>query len=357
MERVTTEQFNGVLREDYMNVVLAGWVFLVNYLTPPRVVAITMAFFISGAIAQFISQKSILKYFGPTANKITAYLFASLMGGILVVCSCSVLPMFAIIRKKGAGIGPAVTFLFAGPAINVVAILLTFTLIGFDIGLVRTISAGVVSIVIGFIMYLLYNSSEKIVANEALFQVEEPQTRKFWHNALFFATLLAMYIAGIRNLVTTLILAVLLIVQLIFCFSKQELLGWCRATYKLAKKIIPLTLVGIFFAGMIEHAISPNFIVQFVGNSSYLSNIIASTFGTFMYFAALTEVPIVQSFLSLGMQKGPAVALLLAGPSLSLPAIIIIAKVLGGKKATTYIFLVVLLSAFVGFMSGLFFFH
>ncbi len=258
---------------------------------PPSPPIHCLAIFISGAIAQFISQKSILKYFGPTANKLVAYLFASLMGGILVVCSCSVLPMFAIIRKKGAGIGPAVTFLFAGPAINVVAILLTFPLIGLDIGLVRTISAGVVSIVIGCIMYLLYNSSEKMVANEALFQVDEPQTRKFWQQALFFATLIALYIAGIRSLVTTLTLVVVLLVQLIFCFSKKELLGWGRATYKLAKKIIPLTLVGIFFAGIMERVVSPDFIVQFVGHNSYLSNIIASTFGTFMYFAALTEVP------------------------------------------------------------------
>ncbi|MDD4614647.1 MAG: permease [Caldisericia bacterium] len=340
-----------------MNIFWAGWIFLIHYLTPPRVVAITIAFFISGAIAQFVSQKSILKYFGPTANKAMAYLFASLMGGILVVCSCSVLPLFAIIRQKGAGIGPAVTFLFAGPAINVVAILLTFTLIGIDIGFVRTIAAGVLSMMIGFIMFVLYYPSEKVHPNEAIFNVDEPENRTPWQNVLFFTTLIVLYIFGIRDPITTFVLIALLLVQLRLYFSKKDIRQWCRATYKLAKKIVPLTLVGIFLAGMMEDVVSPTYIVQFVGQNSFLSNVIASTFGTFMYFAALTEVPIVNSFLSLGMHKGPAVALLLAGPSLSLPAIIVIARVLGIKKTITYLLLVVVFSAFIGFLSGVLFFH
>ncbi|HXK52103.1 MAG TPA: permease [Caldisericia bacterium] len=340
-----------------MHILVDGFVFLIEYLTLPRMVSITIAFFLSGAIAQFISQRSIVKYFGPSAHKTLAYLFASVSGGILVVCSCSVLPMFAVIRKKGAGIGPAITFLFAGPAINVLAILLTFTLIGVDIGIVRTIAAGVLSIIIGLLMFLFFRKTEQQSLNEGIFQVEEPESRKLWQNALFFFTLIALYISGIRNYISSIIFLIGLLVQLKLYFSKNDIKCWLKETYRLALRIVPLSFVGIFLAGMVEESMSPEYIVQFVGNPSYISNLMASSFGAFMYFATLTEIPIVQSFMSLGMLPGPAVAMLLAGPSVSLPTMIVIYRVLGAKKASTYILLVVLLCAFVGFMSGVFFFH
>jgi hypothetical protein len=336
-----------------MNILLAGWTALVDYLTINRIIMLTIAFFLSGAIAQFMSQGAVMKYFGPHANKVVSYLIASVSGAILAVCSCSVLPMFASIRKKGAGIGPAVTFLFAGPAINVLAIIFTFTLIGVDIGFVRVFGAIVLSIIIGFIMYLLYNKSEVVDENAAMFNLEEEQKRNFWQNGLFFATLIGILISGVSNPSITVVLAVLLAVELVSIFEPDELRDWCRETFELAKKIVPLFIGGVFLAGVIQAVIPPEWMVSFVGNNSYGANLIAAVFGAFMYFATLTEVPIVNSFMALGMLKGPATALLLAGPALSLPNMIVIGKVMGIKKTATYVGLVIVLSALIGMLAGI----
>jgi uncharacterized membrane protein YraQ (UPF0718 family) len=261
--------------------------------------------------------------------------------------------MFASIRKKGAGIGPAVTFLFSGPAINVLAIIFTFTLIRVDIGFVRVTGAIILSVVIGLIMYVLYNKSEVVEANEAMFQMQDDTSRKAWQNILFFLTLISILVSGVKNPIPTSILAVFLVVQLIVFFKKDELIEWCKATWSLAKKIVPLFVVGVFLAGVIEAVIPTEYMVRFVGNNSYGANLIGSVFGAFMYFATLTEVPIVNSFMALGMLKGPATALLLAGPSLSLPSMIVISKLLGIKKAFTYFALVIVLSALIGMLAGL----
>jgi len=337
-----------------MAVLLSGWQALVQYFTIHRVISLIIAFSLSGAIAQFMSQGAVLKYFGPNAKKGLSYFVASISGAILAVCSCSVLPMFASIRRKGAGIGPAVTFLFSGPAINILAITFTFTLIGVDVGFVRVISAIVLSVIIGFIMFLVYNKSEIVEANEAMFNIQDSSSRKNWQNILFFLTLIAILVSGVRNPVYTIALTVGLGVQLFIYFKKEELIEWFNATFDLVKKIVPLFIVGIFLAGVIESVIPSEQMVRFVGNNSLSANLIASVFGAFMYFATLTEVPIVNSFLSLGMLKGPATALLLAGPSLSLPNMIVISKVLGIKKSITYFGLVMIMSAVIGMLAGYF---
>ena len=335
-----------------LNVLLAGWQALVDYLTISRIIMLIIAFFLSGAISQFMSQGAVMKYFGPNAKKWLSYLIASVSGAILAVCSCSVLPMFASIRKKGAGIGPAVTFLFAGPAINILAITFTFSLIGVDIGFVRVIGAVVLSVVIGFIMYLLFNKSEVIDANAAMFNIEDDHSRKLWQNILFFVTLIAILVSGVKHPIFMGIFAVGLIIELFLYFKKDELIEWCKATFDLAKKIVPLFIIGVFLAGVIEAIIPPEFMVKFVGNNSIGANLIAAVFGAFMYFATLTEVPIVNSFMALGMIKGPATALLLAGPSLSLPNMIVIGKVMGIKKTFTYVGLVIVLSALLAMLAG-----
>lgn len=335
-----------------MSIILAGWQALVDYLTISRIISLLIAFFLSGAISQFMSQGAVMKYFGSNAKKWISYMIAAVSGAILAVCSCSVLPMFASIRKKGAGIGPAVTFLFSGPAINILAITFTFSLIGVDIGFVRAIGAVLLSVVIGLIMYLLYNKSEVVDTNGAMFNIEDDTSRKPWQNILFFVTLIAILVSGVKHPIITGIFAAGLVVELILYFKKEELIDWCKATFDLAKKIVPLFIVGVFLAGVIEAFIPPEYMVKFVGNNSYGANLIASVFGAFMYFATLTEVPIVNSFMALGMLKGPATALLLAGPSLSLPNMIVISKVMGIKKTLTYVALVIVLSAFVGMLAG-----
>lgn len=337
-----------------MDIILSGWQALVDYLTIHRILSLTIAFFLSGAIAQFLSQGAVLKYFGPNTHKGISFLVASVSGAILAVCSCSVLPMFASIRKKGAGIGPAVAFLFSGPAINILAITFTFSLIGVDVGFVRVISAMVLSLLIGIIMFLLFNRSEEVDANAAMFQMQEENPRAFWQNALFFATLVAILISGVKNPLPTLLLLAGLLVQLRLFFSLPELRSWGRETFDLAKKIAPLFVVGIFAAGVIQALIPPEVMVRYVGHNGFGANLLAGVFGAFMYFATLTEVPIVNSFLDLGMLKGPATALLLAGPSLSLPNMIVISRVMGVRKTATYVGLVVVLAALIGMGAGAF---
>jgi uncharacterized protein len=337
-----------------MDIIISGWDALVNYFTIHRIISLTIAFFLSGAIAQFMSQGAVMKYFGPKSHRGMSYVIAAVSGAILAVCSCSVLPMFASIRKKGAGIGPAIAFLFSGPAINVLAIIMTFSMIGFNIGLVRVFGAIGLSMIIGYTMYLLYNKSEEVEANEAMFQIEDDKSRNLWQNALFFAVLVGILISGVKNPIPTGGLTIVLILILIRFFKRQELIEWCLATWDLAKKIVPLFVIGIFAAGVITALIPSSFMVKYVGNNSFSANLIASVFGAFMYFATLTEVPIVNGFMSLGMLPGPATALLLAGPSLSLPNMIVISRFLGIKKAFTYFALVIFLSAFVGMLAGLF---
>jgi uncharacterized protein len=342
--------------------ILEGLLFLRNYVFYPsdgetfsllRLISLFIAFSISGAIIVFMSQGAVLKHMGPNAKPIKAYGVASVSGVILAVCSCSVLPMFASIRKKGAGIGPAIAFLFSGPAINILALTLTFTDIGVDIALARVIGAFVLSFIIGFIMFLIYHKSEERNLNAAIFNIhEDTPNLKTWQKTLFFATLFAILIFGVYQPLPTIIFIVFLILQLVLFFKLEDIKKWGKETYLLAKKILPLFVIGIFFAGIVSSLITTEMLSVFVGSNTYISNIIASVTGAFMYFATLTEVPIVSALLANGMHKGPATALLLAGPSLSLPNMIVISKVIGIKRALTYITLVIVFAAFVGLIAG-----
>ncbi len=319
-----------------------------------RVISLTIAFALSGAIVALMSPGAVLQYFGPETDKRISYLVASVSGAILAVCSCSVLPMFASIRKKGAGIGPAVTFLFSGPAVNVLAVVLTFSFFGLAVGFVRIVGAVAVSLVIGILMYLIWQKKEKVTADQGLFtQEEEERRRKVWQSALFFLVLLGMLIGQYVSLYVTLALSIALVAMLIFWFELEELKEWARATGDLAKRIIPLFIVGIFIAGIVGFFLTEDIMVPLAGTNTYARNLLAGTFGAFMYFATLTEIPIVQAFLESGMHLGPATALLLAGPSLSLPNMIVIAKVLGIRRSFTYFLLVILLSAVVGLSAGI----
>jgi uncharacterized protein len=339
-----------------LDILIGGWEALKDYFTLQRGISLLIAFFLSGAVATFMPQGAVIKYFGPKAPKWLAYLVGSVSGILLAVCSCSILPMFASIRKKGAGIGPAITFLFAGPAINILAIITTFTLIGVGIGISRVVGAIILSILIGLIMAALFQKKEITDTNNAIFEIKDKSSRNWWQNALFFTTLIAILVSGVKDyqrLIITGVLAVLLIVQIILFFKKDELWRWCKETFNLTIKIIPLFIIGVFIAGIISVLIPEETMVSLVGTNSIGSNMLASTFGAFMYFATLTEVPIVNTFLGLGMASGPAVALLLAGPSLSLPNMIVIARVLKIKKAAAYIGLVIIFSSIIGLLTGL----
>ncbi|MFH1327564.1 MAG: permease [Candidatus Bathyarchaeota archaeon] len=334
------------------------------------------AFFIAGAISVFVSQASVIKYFGAEAKKIVAYSVASVSGTILAVCSCTVLPLFSGIYKKGAGLGPAVAFLYSGPAINVLAIIMTARVLGWELGVARAIGAIIFSVVIGLLMHLIFLKEERARQVSGKFQVGEvKEARPLWKNGMYFFSMVAVLvfanwgrpqegdtgwwavIFGSKWVIVFVFLS-LLGFMLFRWFKKDELKEWTQSSWGFAKQIMPLLLAGVLVAGLLlgrpghEGLIPSVFIERLVGGNSLFANFFASIVGAFMYFATLTEVPILQGLIGAGMGKGPALALLLAGPALSLPNMLVIRGVIGTKKTLVYVGLVVVMATLSGILFG-----
>jgi len=332
------------------------------------------AFFIAGAISVFVSQASVMKYLGAKANKVLAYAVASVSGSILAVCSCTILPLFAGIYKMGAGLGPASAFLYSGPAINVLAIILTARILGLELGIARAVGAIAFSIIIGLIMHFIYRKEELEKTKVQMAMPEPEAARPLWHNAAFFAVMVGVLVfanwakpnesAGVwaaiysaKWIITALFLAALMLFLLLW-FSKKELKQWTGTTWDFAKQILPLLLVGVVVAGFLlgrpdhEGVIPSAWITKAVGGNSIWANLFASIAGAFMYFATLTEVPILQGLMGAGMGKGPALALLLAGPALSLPNMLVIRSVMGTKKTMVFVLLVIVMATISGMVFG-----
>jgi uncharacterized membrane protein YraQ (UPF0718 family) len=381
------------------------------------------AFLIAGVISVFVSQASVIKYFGAKAKKWVAYTVASVSGTILAVCSCTILPLFSSIHKRGAGLGPAIAFLYSGPAINILAIILTARILGFEMGVARVIGAVVFAVVTGLLMSFIYRKEEKARAKEQMNFPEVPETRPLWQTALHFFTLVLIlvfanwgkpsgetsgawyfiwsnkwYITGIFGLVLvfsmiyilkmkswqvllgeaiTTLSALLIgnpLVVMVVAITAVSAIGlmdkadhgenreWIVSSWGFTKQIVPLLAIGVVIAGFllgsthddvsIPGVIPNHWVAWLVGGNSLAANFFASVIGAFMYFATLTEVPILQGLLASGMGKGPALALLLAGPSLSLPNMLVIRGVIGTQKTLVYISIVVVLSTIAGLIFG-----
>lgn len=380
------------------------------------------AFFIAGAVGVFVSQAAVMKYLGPKANKVLAYGVASVSGSILAVCSCTILPLFAGIYRMGAGLGPASAFLYSGPAINILAIVLTAAVLGPEMGIARAVGAVSFSVIIGLLMHLFFRKEELAKVAAAAAMPEPEVSRPLWQNALFFASMVGILvfanwgkpadptgawqtiyaakwlITGLFSLALaiilvlwfkinrwrmivvaapTLILAVLLPDHPELAFvagtigltmllttgrsSDGELEEWFDTSWDFAKKILPLLLLGVLIAGALlgrpdhEGLLPSHWIAGLVGGNSIWANLFASVVGAFMYFATLTEVPILQGLIGAGMGKGPALALLLAGPALSLPNMLVIRSVMGTKKTIVFVLLVMIMATISGLVYGTFF--
>ncbi len=403
------------------NAVLEGLALLNWYAREHVVLCLIPAFFIAGAIAVFISQDAVMKYLGPAAHKGAAYGVASVSGSILAVCSCTVLPLFGGIYRRGAGLGPAVTFLYAGPAINVLAVVLTAKVLGMDLGVARALGAVSFALVIGGIMHWIYRHEEAARAlTQKGFAPGAGQGRSLGETAAFFALQIAVLVfanwapasaedsavwhalfawkwpltalagIGLAGLLIArwrwhwqpLAATAALVALLAFTFPQHPewafaagLLGltlaataqpgdgeeWLGQSFGFAKLILPLLLGGVLLAGFLlgrpghEGIIPSEWVAAAVGGNSLGANLLASLVGAFMYFATLTEVPIVQGLIGAGMGKGPALALLLAGPALSLPSMLVIRSILGTRKTIVYCTLVVVMATFTGLVFGTFF--
>ena len=334
------------------------------------------AFFIAGAISVFLSQDSVIKYLGPEANKFLSYGVASVSGTILAVCSCTVLPLFSGIYKRGAGLGPAAAFLYSGPAINILAIILTARVLGWQLGLARAVGAVLFSIVVGLLMHLAFLKEEKERPAAAGFQmVGTTSERPLWKNSLYFAVMVFILVfanwgkpgAGDTGLWSLLfrykwwisgIFLAALAYMLMRWFQRAELNDWVSSSWGFAKQIMPLLFLGVLFAGILlgrpgnEGLIPSSAIESLVGGNSLFANFFASLVGALMSFATLTEVPILEGLMGAGMGKGPALALLLAGPALSLPNMLVIRGILGTKKTMVFVSLVVIMATITGIIYG-----
>ncbi len=355
-------------------------VMLQDYAQKHVLFCLVPAFFIAGAIGVFISQSSVMKYLGPKANKILSYGVASVSGTILAVCSCTVLPLFAGIYTRGAGLGPATAFLYSGPAINALAIILTARVLGFQMGLARALGAIVFSLVIGVLMSAIFRKeeSERAAEAEAAFDgMDDDEARPLWQTASYIGTMVLILIFAawakpaeqsglwwsVYQIHWYIVIPLLAILGLMLWrwFNREEIGEWMNATWGFTAQIMPLLFAGVLMAGFLlgmpgtDNGIIPNsWIAQLVGGNSLKANFFASIVGAFMYFATLTEVPIIQGLLGSGMGKGPALALLLAGPALSLPNMLVIRSVLGNKKTVVFVLLVVVMATLTGLVYGTF---
>jgi len=410
-----SERFNNAI---WATLDLTKW-----YAREHVILCLLPAFFIAGVISVFVSQGAVMKYFGAKAKKWAAYTVASVSGTILAVCSCTILPLFSSIHRRGAGLGPAIAFLYSGPAINILAIILTARILGIEMGVARIIGAVVFAIVIGSAMALIYRKEEKAKREEQLNFPEIPEKRPFWKTSFhFFVLVLILVFANwgkpsdditsgnwywlwVNKWYITGFLSLLLAYSLIFILGLKwwhvglvaaatalsgllvaspllpvviALAGlsiitlldrndpdnaeWTRSSWDFAKQIMPLLAFGVVTAGFLlgsthdDTAIAgiiPNeWISELVGGNSLFSNLFASIIGAFMYFATLTEVPILQGLMAAGMGKGPALALLLAGPSLSLPNMLVIRRVMGTQKTLVYVGLVIIMATITGLIYG-----
>ncbi len=402
------------------NAVFEALFLLKEYAREHVLTCLLPAFFIAGAISVFLSQASVMKYLGAQAKKVVAYGVASVSGSILAVCSCTVLPLFAGIYRMGAGIGPATAFLYSGPAINVLAIILTARILGLQLGIARAVGAVVFSIVIGLLMHLIYGKKENERTTAAQTSSKHDDvSRPLWQTTLYFASMVGILIfanwgrpaadSGLWSFVYSwkwtitggfsillgsiltawfnvklwklLIVAVAVAVSvatlpghhviafavgligfsIVLTTGNRETRSWFDSTFGFAKQIFPLLFAGVLIAGALlgrpgnEGLIPSEWVSSAVGGNSIFANLFASIAGAFMYFATLTEVPILQGLLGAGMGKGPALALLLAGPALSLPNMLVIRSIMGTSRTITFISLVVVMATISGIAFGLFF--
>ncbi|MBU3967825.1 MAG: permease [Euryarchaeota archaeon] len=343
------------------NAIMSGFVSVSDYLSAHVLACLVPAFFIAGAVAVFVSRQSVIRYFSSKTKKIVSYSIASISGTVLAVCSCTILPLFAGIYKRGAGIGPATTFLYSGPAINILAIVYTAKILGFELGVARAVMAISMSILIGLVMASLFKDYDMKNKTNTQFEMNEERSHSQWILLLLFVFLVLILVIGTANLSLTFRLGVitLLILGVIFLlkyyFTGEEIRDWGYETWDLTKKIFPILIIGTFAVGVIAYYLPPETFRAFLGGNSLVSCFTASVIGALLYMPTLLEVPIIGTTLGYStgvMGGGPALSLLLSGPSVSLPSMLVLNRIMGTKKTTAFIILVVFVSTLAGFAYG-----
>lgn len=344
---------------------IAGIKAVIEYTSAHVLTCLVPAFFIAGAMSALLPKEKITQYLGQKVAKYKAYPLSIVAGLLLAVCSCTILPLFAGIKKKGAGIGPALAFLYTAPATNIMAILFTGSVLGWNFALARIVLSISFASLIGIIISMLFRKEdmeEEAKAAPAFVssKVKHREKLLFFQKhrlILFFATLIAVLIVGTRvngylRYICILGLIIVLIILTKLFFTKEEAKAWLFETWIFTKKIFPLLLGGIFVAGVLTKLLPEKFLATFMGKNTLLANLIAVLFGVFIYFPTLVEVPMAKMFLSLGMAKGPLLAYLLADPVISLPSILVVRKFIGTKRTLAYVGLIILFTTISGLIYG-----
>jgi hypothetical protein len=344
---------------------IAGIKAIIEYVSAHVLTCLVPAFFIAGAMSALLPKEKITHFLGQKAPKYKAYPLAVVAGLLLAVCSCTILPLFAGIKKKGAGIGPALAFLYTAPATNILAILFTGSVLGWNFAIARIVLSVTFAILIGIIISTMFKAEdaedEKNAASEVISaKKQDSKDLPFFQKhrlIIFFITLISILIVGTRvngylRYVIILALIIILAVLTKLFFNKEEAKAWLFETWVFTKKIFPLLLAGIFIAGVLTAVLPQNFLANFMGKNTVFANLIAALFGVFMYFPTLVEVPMANMFLSLGMAKGPLLAYLLADPVISLASILVVRKFIGNKRTLVYVGLIILFTTISGLIYG-----
>jgi uncharacterized protein len=340
----------------FTGAIISGFDLLHEYAREHVLTCLIPAFFIAGAISVLVRKDVIMRYLGGQAHRVVSYSLAAVSGAVLAVCSCTVLPLFAGIRKRGAGLGPATTFLFSGPAINIAAMFLTFSVLGVKMGTGRIVAAISLSILVGLTMALIFREKPE----EGGLYIEEDQAKASKSVLIpLFAAMVAVLVVNGLAIDQTIKYAIMLgLVALVagiavFGLKRETTREWLSETWGFSKTLLPLLFIGVFVAGFVMPFIPDELVVSLVGQNTIAGNAIAAIFGAFMYFSTLTEIPILQALMAKGMADGPALSLLLAGPSLSLPNMLVIRKVLGTGKTAAYVAIVVVYATLGSWIFGM----
>ncbi|MFW6048202.1 MAG: permease [Candidatus Natronoplasma sp.] len=350
--------------EILIEALMSGLLNVYEYLSEHVLTCLIPAFFIAGAISAFIKKDAILKYLGPDVKKTISYPIASISGAVLAVCSCTILPMFAGLYKKGSGVGPATAFLYSGPAINILAIVYTANILGFELGLARAVAAVAMAFVIAFLMsYLFKTHDEETSKNNKNTSVNDNGPKKSkWVKLSVFVLLIAILVTGTAGISWALKIGIIYLfsmaiaVILIYYYETHEVTEWGYETWDLTKKIFPILIIGTFIVGVIAYFLPPETFRPYLGDNSLLSSFFGSIIGAILYMPTLLEVPIIGETFGYNsgvMGDAPALSLLLAGPSLSLPNMIVLFRIMKFKHWLAYIGIVVVLSTLMGFAYGM----
>jgi len=343
-----------------LDVLMGGLYALKDYIALHVLTCLIPAFLLAGGIVTFVSREAIIGYLGAAARKLSSFSIAAGGSFFVAACSCTVIPVSSGIYYGGAGIGAAFILLWVAPAANILALVYTGQILGTQMVIARLASALLMSFAVGFVMAYAFYREEKSRVSTIQISGGQLMTKK----AIVLLLLLVAWLLAPNYIVSkgpywqkVVVWAIGLVVVAVYAWKTidmEKLKAWLRETWWFVRIIFPLLLAGVFIVGIIGALLPQEWVETWLGGSGLRQSFLATMIGAITYFATMTEAPFVDTLMNLGMGKGPALALLLTGPGISLPNWLAIARVFGVKKALVYIPTIIVLGTLVGWVAGAF---